>query len=454
MKCLFFFVALFLSTFANAQFAIGKRTITFNDPNRSGGFGSGGGAGRQIQTEIYYPAANAGNNTPLANGVFPVITFGHGFVMTWEAYQNIWEFFVPKGFILAFPRTEAGFSPNHLDFALDLRVVNERMKLEGQTSNSPFYEKISDKTALMGHSMGGGASILAAENYTEIDCVVGLAPAETTPSAITASSNISLPTIIISGSQDGVTPPSQHHVPIYNALTSTCKMFVSINGGGHCYFANANLNCDLGEATASTGISITRTQQQNITQGLLLHYFNTYLKAQCFQTLQSALQSQSGINTLNNCGYTALSINANIVQPNLNNGGSIEIIVSGGTPPYSYQWSNGAKTKNIQNLAGGIHTLIVSDAQRCQIQQSFVLDSVPNALNEKDKLFKFFPNPIETHLYIEGIAQGEKITIQNYLGQIVYANISANNSLEVPFFKQSKGTYVLCVGGKKYKIIK
>jgi len=35
-----------------AQFQIGHTTITFNDPSRSGGFGTGGGSGRQIQTEI------------------------------------------------------------------------------------------------------------------------------------------------------------------------------------------------------------------------------------------------------------------------------------------------------------------------------------------------------------------------------------------------------------------
>ena len=31
------------------QALVGHTTITFNDPTRTGGFGSGGGAGRQIQ---------------------------------------------------------------------------------------------------------------------------------------------------------------------------------------------------------------------------------------------------------------------------------------------------------------------------------------------------------------------------------------------------------------------
>ncbi|MEN9441281.1 MAG: hypothetical protein RLZ33_1358, partial [Bacteroidota bacterium] len=71
-----------LSFTALAQYPIGSTTITFNDASRTGGYGSGGGAGRQIQTEVYYPAIAAGVDVSAANGVFPVITFGHGFAMS------------------------------------------------------------------------------------------------------------------------------------------------------------------------------------------------------------------------------------------------------------------------------------------------------------------------------------------------------------------------------------
>ncbi|MFY7944661.1 MAG: hypothetical protein ACOVNZ_08760, partial [Crocinitomicaceae bacterium] len=89
------FQVCFLSSFA--QYQVGHTTITFNDPARTGGFGSGGGTGRQIQTEIYYPANAAGDNVAVASGQFPVITFGHGFAMSWDAYANIWQHYIPKG---------------------------------------------------------------------------------------------------------------------------------------------------------------------------------------------------------------------------------------------------------------------------------------------------------------------------------------------------------------------
>ena len=43
---------------------------------------------------------------------------------------------------------------------------------------------------------------------------------------------------------------------MYAALTTDCRAFVNITGGGHCYFANSNTNCNLGELICpSPGIS-------------------------------------------------------------------------------------------------------------------------------------------------------------------------------------------------------
>ena len=76
--------------------------------------------------------------------------------------------------------------------------------------------------------------MLAAANNANISGIVGLAPAETNPSAIGVCANISVPALIFSGSSDGVTPPAEHHLPIYQGIASSCKSFVSITGGAHC----------------------------------------------------------------------------------------------------------------------------------------------------------------------------------------------------------------------------
>ena len=58
---------------------------------------------RNIPTEIYYPADSNGNDLPLSSGNFPILVFGHGFLISWDTYENFWSALVPEGYILCFP---------------------------------------------------------------------------------------------------------------------------------------------------------------------------------------------------------------------------------------------------------------------------------------------------------------------------------------------------------------
>ncbi len=58
-------------------------------------------------------------------------------------------------------------------------------------------------------------------------------------------------------------------------------------------------------------------------------------------------------------------LNANVSCPGAGDG-EATAVVSGGTPPYSYIWDNGATTANVMNLAGGTHSVTVTDSQSCQ----------------------------------------------------------------------------------------
>jgi len=207
--------------FFGQTYKVGHKQVTYTDPARNN---------RSIQTEIYYPANTAGDNVAIASGQFPVLVFGHGFVMGWDAYQWLWDSIVPKGYIMAFPRTEGSISPSHSNFGLDLRFLNEKFKTENTTSASFFYQHIANTSAIMGHSMGGGSSFLAAENYTNFTTLINFAAATTNPSSITAASHVTVPLLMFIGENDGVAPPATHQIPMFDSCASSCKTRITIKG--------------------------------------------------------------------------------------------------------------------------------------------------------------------------------------------------------------------------------
>ena len=273
---------------------VGKRTMTFNDPARNN---------RAIEVDIFYPGAQAGNNVAVAAGQFPVVVFGHGFVMTVDAYTVLGEALAPAGYILVLPKTEGSFSPSHEAFGRDLAFLVRAMRQAGQDSSSVFFSRVRQEAAVMGHSMGGGAAFLAASYDSSITALSGFAPAVTNPSSVTAAGSVGIPALIFAGANDCVTPPAQHQIPMYNALISACKTYVSITGGSHCRFAGNNFNCNFGEGTCTPRPDISAAVQQERTFRLLILWLDYQLKgeAQAGDDFAAAIQSPNGFTVENIC---------------------------------------------------------------------------------------------------------------------------------------------------------
>ena len=285
-----------LSWRVSAQtYAVGHTSITFKDPNRSN---------RSIPCEIYYPASSAGDNTPVSTDrKFPSIAFGHGFLMTWDAYKNVWNALVPQGFVVIFPKTEGSASPSHSEFGSDLVFALSALETEGKSVSSMFYGRIDTLNCVMGHSMGGGAAFLAASQSSNIDFIATLAPAETNPKATTAATSLTIPSIIIAGGNDCVTPPKDHQIPMFDSLKSNCKHLVTVTGGSHCQMAEDNFLCNFGEATCSPKASISRSEQHQIQFRFLIPWLKYYLlnDAAAGRVFDSLVSKSTGVQTRKNC---------------------------------------------------------------------------------------------------------------------------------------------------------
>lgn len=382
MKTFLFGVFFAIALFSAAQLPIGHRQVDFVDASRS----------RTISCEIYYPGATAGENVACAVGTFPIIVFGHGYSMGVDAYTNFSDFLVPEGYIFVLPATETGLSPDHEEFGLDLKFINSEIKSEATTNASFFlYNHFNGNTALSGHSMGGGASFLAAAGNTNITTLFHFAAAETTPSAIAAAANISVPVLIFQGENDGVAPPADHQIPMYNALTTGCRYKINILGGGHCYFANSNIACSTAEFFTSPQPTISREEQHETQFDMLLPYLEWQLKenASMASVFEDSIQNSSKVSSVFLCPMAGMDeVNAIVdvfpnpatshitIESNAAGTKTVSLIAVDGRKIVSEAFSSTAITLNCENLAEGIYVLVIeSDKNTCSkkilIQRNF-----------------------------------------------------------------------------------
>lgn len=376
-----FLICIFPLSTAFAQYAVGHLQQTFTDPAR---------ANRTITTEIYYPATSAGNNTPIASGQYPVLVFGHGFSMVWSAYSVVWDTLVPKGYIIVFPTTETSLSPSHSNFGSDIAFLTSAMKQEGANASSFFFNSISGKTAVMGHSMGGGAAFLAAAADTSINAIATLAAANTNPSAIAAARNIHVPALVISGGDDCVTPPAAHQIPMYDTLSSDCKTFISVIDGSHCQFANNNFNCNFGEGTCNPVPAINRATQHARTFASLVPWLNHYVKNDpaAEVELQNVLNASVGITSNVNCSAvtsteTHNESNSFRFYPNpvkdkfyielASEGNQIRIFNLNGSIVYSLSAASNTIEVNTATLPAGFYTIEVENEGNREVKKMLVI---------------------------------------------------------------------------------
>lgn len=444
MKNLYLLLVLMCAiSLLNAQtYAVGHVQVTYNDPAR---------ANRAIQTEIYYPASTAGESVPAAAGTYPVIVFGHGFVMVWSAYQNVWEALVPAGYIVAFPTTEGSFSPVHANFGADMAFLVGAIQQDGASnSSSILFGHVGSASALMGHSMGGGSAFLGAEGNANITTMVTYAAANTTPPSIAAATNIAIPSLVIAGQNDCVTPPVQHQIPMYDSLASSCKAYVEIIGGGHCYFANTNFNCSFGEGTCTPNPTISRTEQQDAATDFTLLWLNYYLKNDCSALTEfsdSLIGSQriSGTSTCVNAS-PIISINSNFLQS---------------TPALSYQWLLngapivGATSQTYTPTLSGFYAVVVTYPNTSCTDTSNVINwiSMGTSAPTIPAFIRCFPNPANSEINVEygNISEcAEQIVITDNQGRIVkQLSMSDQNSRTgIPIGDLATGNYILMLTGE------
>ncbi|MBN1136187.1 MAG: dienelactone hydrolase family protein [Anaerolineae bacterium] len=222
---------------------------------------------------LFYPAASPGQGAPYDGGgaPYPAISFGHGWLITPPHYQSTLGHLATWGYLVVATESYTNLFPNHQLYADDMRHCLTYLEVENADAGSWLYQQVDvAHLGLSGHSMGGGASVLAAAADPRVRAVVTLAAAETNPSAIAAVAGVAVPVRLVGASDDAIAPVASHTGPIYDNANPP-RQLPLVEGGWHCGFMDYDIfGCDSGP--------LDRAAQLAITRRLLTETFNLYLK--------------------------------------------------------------------------------------------------------------------------------------------------------------------------------
>eukprot|EP00937_MAST-01D_sp_MAST-1D-sp2_P005726 g5726.t1 len=212
-----------------------------------------------------------------------VVAFAHGFGIDAGHYAFVADALAPLGFVVAFPHTPGAIDVHvrnaSLDLALDQAFILQHLvQQSAANASSPFYSKVPNRTALMGHSLGGGTALLAADpavlqgRYRVADALATLSLGTyTIPKALPSAARAppSMPALLLTASQDCIDPPAKNSGPVLAGLRSACAALVSLVGGSHCQYAAPDLGCTATEKLCGARPNTTRALQQQLAMSLI-----------------------------------------------------------------------------------------------------------------------------------------------------------------------------------------
>jgi gliding motility-associated-like protein len=173
----------------------------------------------------------------------------------------------------------------------------------------------------------------------------------------TATVTITQPSAVLSASINGT------NVLCFGNTTGAADLTVSGGTAPYTYaWSNSSTTEDLSNLTAGN-YDVTITDANN-----------------CTSTATVTITQPSAV--------LSASINGTNVLCYGNTTGAADLTVSGGTAPYTYSWTNGATTEDVNSLAAGSYTATITDANNCTAtatvtitQPSAVLSASINGTN-------------------------------------------------------------------------
>ena len=151
---------------------------------------------------IYYP-------TDTSHGTYGAVVVSPGFFGPEFSVAWYGSTLASHGFVVLTLET------NFLFDQPDARATQLLAGLDWLAARSPVKDRVDpDRLAVMGHSMGGGGTLIAASRNPALKAAIPLTPWNTSPDF----STVTVPTLILGTDNDTVAPVARHADPMYASL--------------------------------------------------------------------------------------------------------------------------------------------------------------------------------------------------------------------------------------------
>ncbi len=190
-----------------------------------------------------------------------------------------------------------------------------------------------------------------------------------------------------------------------------------------------------------------RSQSMGITYSVVLDFDSAFQGQGCpdYVPFGNAADVVDSRYQFTRCDDFAVDVTADIQDASLDQAGWINLVSLGVEGVYTYDWSNGASTRNIDGISGGPYTVTITNADGCTHTESFEVLDGPGGLNEfNTSMIELFPNPTNGLLAVKGLEVARPYTISNLLGAVVSSG-NVKSSLDV--HSLPSGIYILKVDG-------
>ncbi|MGW3856414.1 bis(hydroxyethyl) terephthalate hydrolase [Micromonospora arida] len=175
---------------------------------------------------IYYP-------TSTAEGTFGAVAISPGYTATQSSVAWLGPRLASQGFVVITIDTLSRYDQPAS------RGTQLLAALDYLTNTSGVRTRIDrNRLAVMGHSMGGGGSLSAANSRPQLQAAIPLTGWHT----VKNWSGVRVPTLVVGAENDSVAPVSSHSEPFYTSLPSTLdKAYLELNNASHSAPTSTNV---------------------------------------------------------------------------------------------------------------------------------------------------------------------------------------------------------------------